>query len=313
MPPLKVGLALGGGGAKGIAHIGVLKVFEKEGIEIDTISGTSFGSIIGAMYAQSPDIDRLRKRVLRFLKSDQFRRTKIFFIKRHYEEKKNKGFITSLKTYLQKGIFWGISLQGTSFISEQTFLGQIALLLDDKAIEDTEISFVALASDLSNGGEKAITKGPIRQAVAASCAIPGVFPPIEIGGCQLIDGGWVNQVPVMPLKRLGADFTIAVSIAEDCDSTQSFASGLDVVLRANEITRCILSASQMEEADFVIRPELGDIHWSDFWRYHKAIELGEAAAQAAVKPLKKMLWKRRVREFLNIPYAEKGKAKKKSN
>jgi len=300
MSSLKVGLALGGGGARGIAHIGVLKVFEEAGLEFDAISGTSFGSIVGAMYAQSPDVDRLRKKVLAFLKSDQFRRTKIFFIKRHYEEKKHKSFITSLKTYLQKGIFWGISLQGTSFISEDTFLSQIAELLEDRRIEETQIRFVALASDLSNGGEKVLSEGPIRQAVAASCAIPGVFPPIRIGECQLIDGGWVNQVPVVPLKRLGMDFTVAISISEDCESLHEFDSGLDVVLRANEITRCVLSASQVEAADFVIRPELEDIHWSDFWRYHSAIERGEAAARAAIKPLKRLLWKRRVREFLNI-------------
>ena len=300
MTSLKVGLALGGGGARGIAHIGVLKVLEEEGIEVDAISGTSFGSIVGAMYAQSPDIDCLRQKVLAFLKSSQFRRTKIFFIKRHYEEKKNKSFITNLKSYLQKGIFWGISLQGTSFISEETFLGQVAQLLEDKAIENTEIPFVAVATNLTNGEETVLSKGPIRQAVAASCAIPGVFPPIEIDDHQLIDGGWVNQIPIRPLKNLGADFTIAVSISEDCEATQVFKSGLDVVLRANEITRCVLSASQLEEVDFVIRPELGDIHWSDFWRYDEAIQRGEATARAVIKSLKQLLWKKRVRKFLKI-------------
>ncbi len=303
MTGLKVGLALGGGGARGIAHIGVLKVLEAEGIQIHMIAGTSFGSIVGAMYAQNPAIEPLQQRVLAFLKSEAFRRTKIFFIKRHYEEKKNKSFMTNLKNYLQKGIFWGISLQRTSFISEDVFLFQMGQLLEDKPIEQTRIPFVAVATDLTNGREVVLSTGAIRKAVAASCAIPGVLPPIHMNGVQLIDGGWVNQVPVSPLQNQGVDVVIAVNISEEVETgTGVFDSGLDVVLRANEITRCILSNTQLNDVDFSIRPNIGDIHWSDFWRYDEAIQKGEAAARAAIKPLKQLLWRKRVRKFLTISH-----------
>lgn len=300
MTSLKVGLALGGGGARGLAHIGVLKVLESEGIPLHMISGTSFGSIVGAMYAQNPKIGQLKKRVLTFLKSESFRRTKIFFIKRHYEEKKTKSFITNLKTYLQKGIFWGISLQRTSFISEKVFLSQMGLLLEDKGIEDSVIPFVAVATDLTSGEETLLTEGSVRKAVAASCAIPGVLPPININGHQLIDGGWVNQVPVSPLQDQGIDVVIAVNISEDEESTKVFDSGLDVVLRANEITRTILSRQQLTGVDFSITPDISDIHWSDFWRFEEAIKKGEEAARAAIKPLKQLLWKKRVKKFITI-------------
>lgn len=121
MTSVKVGLALGGGGARGIAHIGVLRVLEAEGIPIHTIAGTSFGSIVGAMYAQNPSIESLYQRVIEFLKSDRFRRTKIFFIKRHYEEKKNRSFITNLKSYIQKGFFWGIRFSVRLSFRRKTF------------------------------------------------------------------------------------------------------------------------------------------------------------------------------------------------
>ncbi len=301
MKSLKVGLALGGGGARGLAHIGVLKVLEAEGVDLHMISGTSFGSIVGAMYAQNPSIDQLKTRVLAFLKSEAFRRTKIFFIKRHFEEKKNKSFMTNLKTYLQKGIFWGISLQRTSFISEDVFLSQMSLLLEDKQIEESLIPFVAVATDLTNGAEMVLSEGPIRTAVAASCAIPGVLPPIHVNGVQLIDGGWVNQVPVEPLEARGVDFVIAVNISEETLKTpEMFDSGLDVVLRANEITRCILSNRQLNGVDFSIRPSIGHIHWSDFWRFEEAIQKGEEAARAAIKPLKQLLWRNRVKKFITI-------------
>ncbi len=302
MTSLKVGLALGGGGARGLAHIGVLKVLESEGIPLHMISGTSFGSIVGAMYAQNPKIDQLKERVLAFLKSEDFRRTKIFFIKRHYEEKKTKSFMTNLKTYLQKGIFWGISLQRTSFISEKVFLSQMGLLLEDKDIEDCVIPFVAVATDLTSGEEVLLTEGSVRKAVAASCAIPGVLPPIHINGHQLIDGGWVNQVPVSPLQDQGIDVVIAVNISEDAETAEVFDSGLDVVLRANEITRCILSNRQLNGVDFSITPAISGIHWSDFWRFEEAIQKGEEAAHAAIKPLKQFLWKKRVKKFITISH-----------
>ncbi len=300
MTGLKIGLALGGGGARGIAHIGVLKVLEEEGIQIDGIAGTSFGAIVGAMYAQNPNADALQRRVIQFLNSDQFRRTKIYFIKRHYEEKKNKSFITNVKSYLQKGIFWGISLQRTSFISEQDFLSQMNQLLDNSQIEETTIPFCAVATDLTNGKPMVLSKGPIQRAVAASCSIPGVFSPITVDNSQLIDGGWVNQIPVSTLKDLHVDFTIAVNIAGEDKPKQNFVSGLDIVLRANEITRSILSDIQTQHADCMIRPELGNIHWSDFWRFDEAIEHGEKAARAIIKPLKRMLWKNRVKKFLKL-------------
>jgi len=297
---MKVGLALGGGGARGIAHIGVLKVLEKEGIQIDGISGTSFGAIIGAMYAQNPDALQLENRVLDFLNSAAFRQTKIFFIKRHFEEKKSKSFMTNVKSYLQKGIFWGVSLQKTSFITEDNFLAQIDEVLDAGLIEDTVIPFCAVATDLTNGQEVVLNKGPIQRAVAASCAIPGVFPPISIDNLQLVDGGWVNQAPVSRLLDLESDFLMAVTISEEEQGPKNFESGVDVVLRANEITRCILSEKQIEMADFVIRPEVGDIHWSDFWRFDEAMARGEKAAREAVDTLKSLLWKKRVKLFLKF-------------
>jgi NTE family protein len=296
----KVGLALGGGGARGIAHLGVLKVLESEGIDFHLIAGTSFGSIAGALYAQHPKADQIRERVIQFLNSEAFRRTKIFFIKKHYEEKKRTSFIDNFKSYLQKGIFWGISLQRTSFVSEQEFLAHISLLFEDKKLEETAIPFIAVATDLTHGKEVVLSEGSIRKAVAASCAIPGIFPPVTDAGNQLIDGGWVNQVPVEPLTRQGADFVIAVDTSEDAEMLRTFNNGLDIVLRAGEVTRHSLSQMQLAKADVVIRPDIGTIHWSDFWRYDEAIQKGEEAAQLKIEELRKLLWKKKMKKILMI-------------
>lgn len=298
MAGFRVGLALGGGGARGLAHLGVLRVFEEEGIKFDMMAGTSFGSIIGAMYAQQPDVTGLYKKVISFLNSPQFKRTKIFFIKKHYEEEKRVGLIWNLKTYLQRGIFFGISLQKTSFISEKDLLENIGGLFEDKDIEDTTIPFMAVATDLAFGNEIVLSKGPIRRIVAASCAIPGVFPPITIDDLKLIDGGWVNQIPVAPLHSKGADFVIAVDTSENTNAVRSLGNGLDIVLRAGDITRKYLSELQLKKADIIIRPNIGDIHWSDFWRMDEAVREGERATRDKVDEIRKAIRKKRMRKFL---------------
>jgi NTE family protein len=291
-------LALGGGGARGLAHLGVLKILEEEGVTFDLIAGTSFGSIIGAMYAQKPGAEPLQKRILEFLHGPRFKRAKIFFIKKHYEEEKKVGFIWNLKTYLQRGIFFGISLQKASFISEKDFLQNINGLLDDKDLKETVIPFLAVATDLAQGREVVLESGPIRRTIAASCAIPGVFPPISIGELRLIDGGWVNQVPVEPLITKGADFVIAVDTSEDAGTIRSFGNGLDIVLRAGDITRKSLSDVQLRKADVVLRPKIGHIHWSDFWRYEEAVKEGESAVREKIEEIKKAIRKKKLRKLL---------------
>jgi len=294
----RIGLALGGGGARGLAHIGVLKVLEEEGIPVDVMAGTSFGAIIGAMYAQTPSVRGLHERVLSFLFSPHFKRTKIFFIKKHYEEEKRVGFIWNLKTYLQRGIFFGISLQKNSFISERDFLENLSRLFDDKDIEDTVIPFMAVSADLIQGREIVLDRGPLRRAVAASCAIPGVFPPISIGDHKLIDGGWVNQVPVEPLVVWGADFIIAVDTSEDAPPVRSFGNGLDIALRAGDITRKVLSDLQLKKADVVLRPKIGNIHWADFWKMEDALKEGEAAAREKIEEIRRAMRKKRMKKLL---------------
>lgn len=294
----KIGLALGGGGARGLAHVGVLKVLEEEGIGFDMMAGTSFGAIIGGMYAQEPNAADLYQRVIDFLHGPRFKRAKIFFIKKHYEEEKKVGFIWNLKTYLQRGIFFGISLQKCSFISEKDFLDNIHGLFEERKIEETAIPFMTVATDLAYGHGVVLDEGSLRQAVAASAAIPGVFPPITIGDRKLIDGGWAHQVPVEPLFGKGADFIIAVDTSEDAETVRSFGSGLDIVLRAGEITRKALSRLQLQKADIVIRPKIGGIHWSDFWRLEEAIREGESATRASVDAIRKAIRKKRLKKLL---------------
>lgn len=285
MKSFRVGLALGGGAARGLAHIGVLKAMEDLKIPIDIIVGTSAGALVGACYALTRNVDEVRKRVVGFLQSKEFRKTKLEFLReqrkgtaRSSDEDRPK-FFDNLKSFLRKGIFYTSSVTRISYIPEEHFRLGIDAILDDIPIEATQIPFAAVAVDLVSGEEVVMKKGELRTAVRASCAIPGVFPPTPMDGRLLVDGSWVDTVPVEPTRQMGAEFVIAVDISREMDDPGNLHRGLNVIFRTNAISRHLLKKLQIREANIVVRPDIGDLHWADFGKVEEGIEKGYAAVQ----------------------------------
>ncbi len=281
----RVGLALGGGAARGLAHIGVLRAMEDLKIPIDIIVGTSAGALVGACYALTRNVNEVQKRVVGFLQSKEFRQTKLEFLR---EQRKGEGlppksgrtkFFDNLKIFLRKGIFYTSSVTRISFIPEDHFKRGINAILDDISIESTPIPFAAVAVDLVSGEEVVMKQGALRTAVRASCAIPGVFPPTPMDGKLLVDGSWVDTVPAEPARQMGAEFIIAVDISREMDDPGNLHRGLDVIFRTNAITRHLLKELRLREANVVVRPEIGDLHWADFGRVEEGIEKGYRAVQ----------------------------------
>jgi len=298
----KIGLALGGGAARGLAHIGVLKVLESEGIRVDVIAGSSMGAIIGAMYALEPDAVSLERHVCDFLTSEEFKRAKFDFISNSEKvSAEGEGIFYRFSNFLKKKIFYGVAITSLSFISEETFAKIIGYILDDVEISSTKIQFGATAVDINTSEELLITKGSIKRAVMASAAIPGILPPIRIDGRICIDGGWTREVPVEDAYAMGADYAIGVDVGSDLESTKSYVNSLDIVLRADAITRSILKAKRLASADFIIRPAVESINWADFKRIDDCIKEGEKATHECLPALKKDLalkkWKSLIRRF----------------
>jgi NTE family protein len=284
---IRVGLALGGGAARGLAHIGVIKVLEREKIPIDVIAGTSIGALVGGVYAVLRDAACMEERFRRFVNSKEFKRDEFDFL---MESKHTKpGILYSVSSLLRKGIFYSMSVAKTSFISAEHFAHNINSLLDDLPIEQTSIPFAPLAVDIETADEVMFTRGSLRRAVAASCAIPGLLPPIEIGGRRLIDGGWIHKVPVLPAYQLGADMTIGVDISKEIDDTRALRKGFDIMVRANAIKGEALKRMQCAFADVLIEPDVAHIHWADFSALDEAIEAGARAAEAVVPEIQRLL------------------------
>jgi len=284
----RLGLALGGGAARGMAHIGVLEALEEAGITIDVLTGTSMGAIVGGMYAARPQADLLRKQFKDYLKSDIFRKSRLdFAIDR--EQIEGEGLFYRYSQLVRKNLFLTLSMTKLAFVSQETADKSFAFLLPDVNIEQMPIPFATSALDLGSCHEVILSSGSLRHAVAATSALPGVLPPVKHNGNLLVDGGWINAVPIGPARKLGADVVIAIDVGSELGETERATSGLGVVFRADAAARNALSELQLTQADLVIRPDVGENHWADFSRAELVIAKGYQATNEKLPQIRSLL------------------------
>ena len=274
----KICLALGGGAARGLAHLGVLKAFEDARIKVHRITGTSLGALVGGLYASRPDASYWLERVEQFLRSFRSRKTRLEFIRKLEQPTNNRyGFFTDMANLIRKGYFWGVTATSPAFISEEDYQDFIYPLIPDIKIEQTKIPFGCVATDIQHGKRAFYTKGSLRVAISASCALPGIFPPVKDGARLLIDGGWVERVPVRCAREMGDALVIAVDVSRELPKFE-YTSGLDIVLRADAVTRVYLNKMLLGDADVTIHPDVGSRHWADFNNPRELFKEGETAA-----------------------------------
>ena len=250
-PPVRVGLALGGGAAKGFAHIGVIKMLEANDITIDVVAGTSAGSVVGAMYAGGMDAFALQERSVA-LDEAAIRDVRLF----------------------SGGLLQGQKLQ--DYVNSQ---------VEGRPIERLGKPFAAVSTRLDNGARTVFTRGNTGQAVRASSAVPGVFEPAKIGDYSYVDGGVSSPVPVDAARQLGADVVIAVDISTQA-SGRTPDHLLGIVNQSIAIMGQRLGAEERGRAEVVIRPEVNDIGSADFTQRARAIAQGERAALAALPQIR---------------------------
>ncbi len=280
----KIGLALGGGAARGFAHIGVIKVLEDEGIPIDLITGTSIGAFVGAAYCFLKNALLTEERFKNFIRSNEFTDSRLDFLKEDMD--KEYGIFKNIELLIKKGVFLGYAVTKRSFIQQAEYKKSIHLLLGDIEIEELKIPFGAVALDIKTGKEVIITKGSLKEAVWASSAIPGFLPPKEMDNKILVDGGWIDKVPVLPAYLMGADVVIAVDISSELEDTKEFAKGYEIMIRARAASDSILRTIHTCYADILIKPNVGRLHWADFSKAESSIIEGEKACRDALPELR---------------------------
>jgi NTE family protein len=250
-----IGLALGGGFARGFAHLGVLRVLEQHHIPISCIAGTSVGSILGAAYASGAPLARI---------------------------------VATCRTLRLRDIArWRVSRLG--FASNHRLGDLIERVFEARQFEDLHIPMAVVATDLNSGEPVVISHGDLIDAIRASCAFPGLFEPVEIGTRCLVDGGLVAPVPTRAARDLGAAFVLGVSVGMQ-DGYRGTPSNIFQV-----VSRAVAAAQkhQMEvwerDADLVLRPDVQSLAWDDFDRADEAIEAGAVAALRALPRIKTFL------------------------
>lgn len=255
---IKIGLALGGGAARGFAHIGVIKALESQGIVPDIVVGTSAGSVVGAMYAAGNNGFALQKLALEMDETTISDWSLPFFSK-------------------SSGVLKGDALQ----LYVNKMVGQTP-------IEKLKKPFGAVATDLNTGAPVLFQRGNTGLAVRASSSVPGVFQPVKINDRQYVDGGLVSPVPVRFAREMGADFVIAVNISSQPDS-QNAVSSLEILMQTFTIMGQSLNTFELKGADVVIKPELATMKGSDFAGRNLAILAGERATMALIPELKQKI------------------------
>lgn len=253
-PKIKVGIALGGGAAKGFAHIGVIKMLEANGIQPVVVSGTSAGSVVGALYASGMDAFQMQ-RIAFDLDESRIRDVRLF----------------------SGGLVQGLALQ--DYVNEQ---------VGKRNLQDMKKPLAVVATKLETGERAVFVRGNTGQAVRASSSIPGVFEPVTIGKATYVDGGVVSPVPVDAARQLGADFVIAVDISSKAPGTRP-GSMLGIVNQSISIMGQKLGEQELARADVVIRPKVNEIGAADFAQKNNAILEGERAALAALPQIRARL------------------------
>lgn len=295
----KIGLALGGGAARALSHIGILEGLKAHGIPIDLIVGSSMGAIIGAMYASNLDLDALKERMSLYLGSDEFKASKLKSM-HAMDLVEGEGVFFKFSRLAQKGLFYSRTMTGKSFLPDSVARRNYAFLVDDLRIEETRIPIAAVALDIVSGKEIVLTRGSLRQAIAATCAIPGILKPVDLDGMELVDGGWINAVPVEPSFRLGADFVIAVDANPDITEYEKSSTAFSVLSRANTISRYALSENQLEKADMVLTPDIGHLHWANFAQAAEAIQSGKKVVEQRIGEIRRQIRNKRIRALFRI-------------
>ena len=252
--PPKVGLALGGGAARGFAHIGVIQVLEENGIKVDLVAGTSAGSLVASMYAAGKNGKELAQMA----------------------ESMDEGAITDW-AFPTRGLIRGEAL--ARFVREKT---------GNRLIEQMPLPLGIVATDLSDGSPILFRTGDTGAAVRASSSVPAVFQPVKIGQREYVDGGLVAPVPVRYAKQMGAELVIAVDISEPPEPKPP-GDAMRMLLQTFSIMGRSINNFELREADVIIRPKLEGVGSADFSARKRSIQAGREAAQAALPQLRQRI------------------------
>ncbi len=248
----RIGLALGGGFARGLAHIGVLKALEEAKIPVHMVAGTSVGALLGAIYCSGVSVREMEK-IAHMVRFKDFAR-------------------------------WTISLHGLA--NNDRMIPFLDKVLKVKTFEELKVPLAVVATDIVSGEPVVFRSGPIIPAVRASCAYPGIFLPVEVNGRLLVDGMLAYSVPTIPLRQMGAERVLALQLKSRWVSRNGPRHVLEIIGQCFSIAQSRMTAEWEAAADLVLQPEVSDFAYDAFDRATEIIQRGEDAARAVMPQIR---------------------------
>ena len=298
----KIGLVLGGGGARGLGHIGVLKVLKIHSIPIHMLAGTSIGAVIGAMYAATLDPHWIENKFKEFIDSEAYKRIGLHRLVPTSQP--NSSIFQTAATYMKNQIIINLANDRLGILKQERLSEIIEFLLPVKTFEELKIPFSCLAVDLNSGEDVVFNSGNLIEAIVASSAIPGYIPPIEKDGMLLTDGAVSCPVPVKTVRKMGADFRISVDVGLNHFEPLGNPNLLQVLGRAEQITSTRLGEVKSEKADITIRPDTMNVFWAEFDKIDQLIKLGAEETEKQFWQIKDNLKKKKSIHYKVIQFLE---------
>ncbi len=281
---IRLGLALGSGGARGLAHIGALAVLEEAGVRPACVAGTSMGAIIGALYADSLSAESVDRKIREYIEDPKLKAS----LKPFQEDdpgEKDRNLILELGHAIQRRVLKFRTFTSPALQDAAVLRAPLRRFFDTDRVEDLRLPFACVAVDLITGEPCIFRSGELVDAVYASSAIPGVFPPLATNEALLVDGGGPYRVPVSVCRELGADFVLALDLPSRTHTRDDYRTGIEILMRADQIARDRLNRLVLRDADLVVTPDVGDFHWANFWAVDDLVQAGEDAMRAALPEL----------------------------
>jgi len=275
MPRPKFGLALGGGGARGFAHIGVLQRLEEIGIRPDFITGSSMGALVAAAYIKTGSAAATWTELDRMTQSEAFRKLGIHLI--NVKGRGGDSFWHQVSAAIQDRIVINLAHSKPGLVQPDRVEAAIKVVVTEDSWSDSGTELGIVATDLYSGEDVYFTEGPLLPAVMASIAIPGFLPPIHFEGRTLVDGGVSQQVPIRMAREMGADFVLAVDVGQDIHPLAEMDNAMAIMSQSENIRSCHYRDMLNREADVLLLPEMPGVHWSAYEQREAFVDLGIAA------------------------------------
>ncbi|MDX8388969.1 MAG: patatin-like phospholipase family protein [Mariprofundaceae bacterium] len=286
-------LALGGGGGRGLAHIGVFEVLEEHGLRPDAIVGTSIGSLFGAMYALNPDTATLRKRVESLLNSEAFQKLSLPILDdSDVDGLEDETWLSKLTTAARQSLLYTRAATGVSVMDTNILVDIVRTLCGEHAtFNDTEVALNITAVCFPSGDCQIFSKGDLVHPVAASMTIPGVFNPLEIDGTRYVDGGLASELPAKEARMIANanQCVVAVNVGSRPSPDKEPTHVIGMLDWATRINSLYLRKAMIRYADILIEPLVGFTQWHDFSNPDQEIERGRKATLEQIPALLKLL------------------------